>query len=78
MPSGHSQSELDLALRISRHLGSGELHVLWNERSDEPVQAELVRRSEPEPPLAARGLALMGAVIEAAAAVLGRGVARLG
>ena len=76
MPAGHSEAELDLALRVARHLGSGELYVLWREGSEEPVGAELVHRPHPEPPLS-RGLALMGAVLEAAAAVLGRGVSRL-
>ena len=70
MPAGHSQAELEMARRISRHLGSAELHVLWC--SGPPDAGSLPPAAARDVPTLARGLALFGAVLEAAASALGR------
>ena len=65
MPGGHSERELELARAVARHLGAAELHVYWREGGPAPVAAAI----EPAPPLA-RGLALLGTLVELAATAL--------
>ena len=67
LPTCHSEAELELARRIGAELESAELHVFWTEQRAEPR-----RPAAPElPPGLVRGLALVGAVIEAVSSVIG-------
>jgi hypothetical protein len=62
LPVGHSDSELDLARRVARQLGTEDLHVFWSDRS-------LPARRTGAHPTRGQALAALGAAIGALATV---------
>ncbi len=61
LPRGHSESDLELARRVARQLGSGDLHVFWSDSLPSP------RLRPPALPSLAEGLAVVGGALGALA-----------